>query len=80
MFKPGIYYGGGWPKGVRRNPGGAEAQAIILRCREDSWSWRDLAYLLGVDQRDVRYWASGKKHPKPATMRRIKRKLAIMYE
>lgn len=75
-FKRGIYNGGGYPKGVRRNPGGRHAQAIVLAARLIGLSWREIAGLAKCDQKCIRCYATGEKFPRPATMRRLSKYVA----
>lgn len=62
---------GHWPKGKRRNQTGRQAKPLLRAARKDGLSWREIAILIGVDQRQVRRYTAGEDYPNLATMKRI---------
>ncbi|MDY3555287.1 helix-turn-helix transcriptional regulator [Gemmata sp. JC717] len=63
---------GHWPAGVPRKPLVDARAAALLRRAIEQRGARATAALLGVDQRTVRRWASGERHPSAEEVARIR--------
>lgn len=63
---------GHWPAGKRRHPPAPDVVRIIRHMRLFGLPWREIAELVGVDQRTIRNWVQGIDVPEPRHVKRIR--------